>query len=233
MTSTGEIKGWSDLASRLEEVEGRGWLFRGESQLGWELKPKAGRIGDGKGAARKIPFDPKHERAILNLFKRQARPYLTHTPSTDCEWLSVAQHHGMHTRLLDWTESLFVAAYFAVVQAGVNGPAVIIGVRDVPEISEVEEIAPFDLERPAVLYRPPHIAPRIPAQRSVFTVHADPTQVFRPSGLVRWQISKRACWKIKKMLDSAAINEGTLFPDLDGLARYLGWRYKWGKLDGA
>ena len=32
------------------------------------------------------------------------------------------------------------------------------------------------------------------------------------------------------MLDSCAINESTLFPDLDGLARHLDWRYKWGQL---
>lgn len=227
------IDSWADLAALLPMVEGGRWLFRGESQSGWELRPSAGRVGRHTGAARKIPFDRTHERAILKLFKRQARPYLSHTPSTDCEWLAVAQHHGMHTRLLDWTESLFVAAYFAVIQAGVNGPAVIVGGRDVPEISQREENAPLDLKRVAVVYRPPHIAPRIPAQRSVFTVHADPTKEFRPAGMVRWRVSKDACWKIKRMLDSAAINESTLFPDLDGLARYLGWRYKWGKLDGA
>jgi hypothetical protein len=37
------------------------------------------------------------------------------------------------------------------------------------------------------------------------------------------------CAKIKKVLDACAVNEASLFPDIDGLSRYLGWRYKWGK----
>jgi len=38
------------------------------------------------------------------------------------------------------------------------------------------------------------------------------------------------CSRIKLVLDACAINESALFPELDGLARYLGWRYRWGRL---
>jgi hypothetical protein len=38
-------------------------------------------------------------------------------------------------------------------------------------------------------------------------------------------------FRIKRMLDSEyQINEATLFADMDGLARYVGWRHKWGWL---
>jgi hypothetical protein len=195
---------------------------------GNRLRPKAGRAGDFKDAARKRAYDQSDEIAALELFKRQARPYLAHDPATDVEWLAVAQHHGMSTRLLDWTESILVAAYFAVSRAGTLGDAVIYGLRDIPYTNRQEQESPFEVSRVSV-YRPPHIAARIPAQRSVFTLHPDPTADFK-NDVTHWVIRETACSRIKQILDACAINEASLFPDIDGLSRHIGWRYKWGKL---
>lgn len=222
------IGSWIDLASRAAQCANGSWIFRGEGSRSYELKPKAGRVGANKNAPRKKPHDIAHERAALELFKRQARPYLSHSPSSDIEWLAIAQHHGMSTRLLDWTESILAAAFFAVEPAGTRGDAVIYGVDGLREISQADEKRPFDVKSPGI-YRPPHIAPRIPAQRSVFTLHPDPTEKFAPEGLAQWVISSDACVEIKRVLDACGINDSSLFPDLDGLSRYLGWRYKWGK----
>ena len=222
------IGSWKELADLADASAGAAWVFRGESKPDRPLMPKAGRVGTYRGAARKKPYRSADEEAALKAFKRQARPYLGHTPASDLEWLAIAQHHGMSTRLLDWTESLLVAAYFAVVEAGTRGDGVIYAVRDVRLVTKTEETNPFKA-RGVGVYLPPHISPRIPAQRSVFTLHPDPTISFAPPGLIEWHISQSVCGRIKAVLDSCAINEASLFPDIDGLSRYLGWRYKWGK----
>jgi hypothetical protein len=229
MATVKTIGSWSELARIAESCADGTWIFRGEGTAGYPLIAKAGREGTYRGAARKKPYKLADEREALESFKRQARPHLGHTPTSDLEWLAIAQHHGMSTRLLDWTESVLVAAFFAAQEAGTKGDAVIYGVRGLRTLSVTEAKSPFKLKTPGI-YRPPHLTPRIPAQRSVFTVHPDPRVAFRPRGMMEWRVSEAACGKIKRVLDACAVNEASLFPDIDGLSRYIGWKYKWAKL---
>jgi hypothetical protein len=224
---THPVGSWIELARLLESHADGSWLFRGETANGQPLKAAAGRVGSEIGAARKKPYEKSHEVEALEQFKREVRPHLTHRPENDLEWLAIAQHHGMATRLLDWSESLLMAAFFAVVNAGARGKGgLIYAVNDVHIASKEDAESPFEMEE-VRLYRPPHITSRVPAQRGVFTVHPDPTQQYCPESMKTWTVAPSACGQIKNILNACAINESSLFPGVDGLSRHIRWRYKW------
>jgi len=102
------------------------WLFRGTSRKHTPpLQSSLERLLDDSG----IPLSeaPKIERALLKEFKRRAHQYVNPLPSDGdiMAWLALMQHHGAPTRLLDWTYSFYVAAFFALSEASEREPAVV------------------------------------------------------------------------------------------------------------
>jgi FRG domain len=84
-------------------------VYRGASDARRPLLTSLDRLGGANPPHTKREL----EAHILRNFKRYSRPHLPTAPVNDWETLVAAQHHGVPTRLLDWTYSPLVAAHFA------------------------------------------------------------------------------------------------------------------------
>jgi len=162
------------------------------------------------------------ERELLELFKTRALPFLgEYVPENDWEWLALGQHHGLLTRLLDWTYNPLVALYYAVEEdVNVDGAVFVSSALEIVDLENAPH--PFDLEE-VMRFQPDHFTPRIPAQSALFTVHPKPTEEFREDSLEQITIPAALRRHLREVLDTYGVNRGTLFPDLDGQARYIKW----------
>ena len=208
----------------ISKYDYRVYLFRGVSKLSYRLKPKIGRIEHAH--ADFYTF----ESTLMKQFKKLSTPYLNKSPENEWEWLAIAQHHGLSTRLLDWSRNPMVAAYFAIC-SDYNCESVIYAM-DSSQFDEnidyvnVPYIYDSALANEVKIFEPNHITSRIIAQNGLFTFHSDPMKPLDAiPGIVfdKIIIKRRFKKELKKTLDVYGINKAALFPGLDGITEYLEW----------
>lgn len=92
------------------------WIFRGQPDASWSLVTSLERRA--KAGLTPQRYLEGCERSMLRQFQRRAHLVIPSPPpeSARLEWLSIIQHYGGPTRLLDFTHSMYVAAFFAVEQ---------------------------------------------------------------------------------------------------------------------
>src|SRR5258708_20949809 len=96
------------------EQEGK-WIFRGQREYTWGLKTSSDRMFEEytKASVSKLNV----EIALIKRFQRESHHYGINNINylNIPEWLSLMQHYGSPTRLLDWTHSPWVGLFFAII----------------------------------------------------------------------------------------------------------------------
>ena len=257
---TARPRSWADVLDALYEGSWNAGLerfrspyaFRGLSRVGHTLSSSLVRLAAGRADAHRL------EVALLRNFRKYAHTEVPHADSI-WDWLAIAQHRGLPTRLLDWTYSPLVALHFATdVPGDFDTDAVIWCVNfveankrlprrlrrimthegsetvTVEMLSSLGSLRQFDAlsrEPFLVFMEPPAIDRRILNQFALFSLMSSPTANMddwlreHPTLCRRVVVPAALRWEIRDKLDQANINERILFPDLDGLSRWLARYY--------
>ncbi len=206
------VNSFSDLHDLFENSE-KDIIYRGQSDSNWELIPKAGRK----------PYDEINDKTALDYFKNNSIPFLDIIPENDWDWLALAQHNGIPTRLLDWTLNPLIATFFAVVKdEDLDASVYKFKPKDLADQSK----KPFDLKT-VTFFKPKAITKRIIAQQGSFTVHPKPfSNSFVKGGtLEKIVIGRKYRKKLKFELHRYGFSYFSVFQDLQGLSKYIEWRW--------
>jgi len=216
------VVGYLELLLGKRQESEEEWIFRGQRDGTKRPVPKIDRPEFAAYRKRRGWDRLKHEDRLLTDFKKGARPHVAVPPASLWEWLAVAQHHGLATRLLDWTANPLAALFFAVEVPDVATDSAVWCYyhRGYSWMWKPNRKDPFKI-KDVTSFWPPHVSPRITVQAGCFTAHPDPahsTSGRWPGALLRITIPGAARRRLRLDLSKIGVTRASLFPDLDGIA---------------
>lgn len=226
-----QLSEFIELSSQFSED----MIFRGQADKTWQLVPSIARLcGTGSRLdLGKIGGWSRLEEEIMNRFIRHARPHVSAEPAGMVEWLVIAQHHGLPTRLLDWTQNPMVALYFAL-STEATEDSIVWAAHPKSVLSVDIDLASLGTMQ---VYFPVNTDPKLTSQKGCFTVQPFPARgaPFTPlqedarvlqdglHSLTRVLIPAEQDVKqdILSDLANCGVDESSIYPDLFGLSRQI------------
>jgi hypothetical protein len=245
------LKSWEEFLRLVTQPPFSNWAFRGERDERWPLYSSLSRYFRNFGVSPKAW--PAQERRILRIFKRKAHQFLDKPPDgdDDFQWMALMQHHGAPTRLIDFTWSPYVAAFFALERtlgdcvvwalnpARIHSSRARRAERMDPRIKgNIERYYLDGSNRFIWLGEPLTMNSRLIAQSGTFVVpgvlDVPLEEILSDSDqeniLAKIVLTNEVRESGMRELYRMNITYATLFPDLDGLAKSLGYEleFHWG-----
>jgi hypothetical protein len=224
------VDSFEEFHNHVQDVLPFGVIFRGMRDISWDLTPSFGRhwraaqdLGMSKADFLNVEGD------MIRLFRKESARYLGFMPKDVWEVWSMAQHHGLPTRLLDWTFNPLVGLFFAV-EKPFDGDSVVYALH-MPDkylsIKEEETLHPLSVTEVRT-YEPSHQTHRVNAQSAIFAVQPDPTEPLSHPNLHRIRIRNNTRQQMRRTLFKYGVTRKLLFPGLDGIADWLKqMRFEW------
>ena len=123
------VKDWKNFVGIVEQLSinippALAYAYRGQSKVSWELTPSFHRYFQSPYLKSEVLLKPEKlleiETMTLRKFQSQAHLHVSvhimDITETCADWWTLMQHHHAPTRLLDWTESPYIAAYHACIE---------------------------------------------------------------------------------------------------------------------